>query len=123
MMDRAPALIVPPGVAALPKRPPRVAVAVPSPDHVHANFAMALSAMLYGLVHGIQDAWALTANTTGLPGRAIQLTASVVGTATLTLVSGATIVVTLPTGDSIYPYAVTKYNAGTATVDTAYNLS
>jgi hypothetical protein len=56
------------------------------------------------------------------PGAAIQITASVAGTVILTLVSGATIVVNPPVGDSIYPYQVVMAAAGTATVTAYYNL-
>lgn len=57
------------------------------------------------------------------PGAAIQITASVAGTVTLTLAAdGSTIVVNPAVGDSIYPYQVTKAVAGTATVTAYYNL-
>ena len=56
------------------------------------------------------------------PGAAIQITASVTGTVTLTLLSGATIVVNPPVGDSVYPYQVIMAKAGTATITAYYNL-
>ena len=60
--------------------------------------------------------------TTQRPGAAIQISASVAGTVTLTLLSGSTIVVNVGVGDSIYPYQVTQAKAGTATVTAYYNL-
>lgn len=56
------------------------------------------------------------------PGAAILITASVAGTVTLTLTAGSTIVVNPVIGDSIFPFQVTQYSAGTATVTAAYNL-
>lgn len=71
----------------------------------------------------ICDAAQLTENTlTQRPGAAIQITASGVGTVTLTLLSGATIPVTVAVGDNIYPYQVTKATVGTATITSYYNL-
>lgn len=71
----------------------------------------------------ICDALQLTENTpTQRPGAAIQITASVAGTVTLTLVSGATIVVNPNVGDSIYPYQVIKATVGSATISAYYNL-
>lgn len=63
-MDRAPKIIVPPAAAANePGRKPRVAIAVPSTDHVHANFAMALGAFMYG--NGIRKQPVALINTKG----------------------------------------------------------
>lgn len=59
---------------------------------------------------------------TQTPGSAIQVTASVTGTVVLTLWSGATITVNPQVGDSIYPYQVKSYTAGTATVTACYSL-
>jgi len=70
-----------------------------------------------------QSAAALTSNVTAAPGLAVQITASGAGTVTLTLADGSTIVVTVPTNDTVYPYAVTKFVAGTATVTAVYNLT
>ncbi len=61
-------------------------------------------------------------NTIVPPAFAIQITASVSGTVTLTLVGGSTIIVTPSVGDNIYPYAVIRAAAGTATVTRMYNL-
>lgn len=70
----------------------------------------------------IWDAVALSDGVaTQRPGAAIQISASVAGTVTLTLASGHTIVVNVAVGDSIYPYQVTKATAVTATA-TYYNL-
>lgn len=72
----------------------------------------------------VRNATALTEDTaTTMPGRAIQITATVAGTVTLTLISGDTIVVTVVAGDNIYPYAVTKATVGTATISHYYNLN
>lgn len=70
----------------------------------------------------VWDALALTDNVAARAGAAIQLTSSNSGTVTLTLWSGATLVVTVSPGDSIYPYQCTKYHAGTAVITAAYNL-
>jgi hypothetical protein len=70
----------------------------------------------------IWDALSLTDNVTARAGAAIQITSSNSGSVTLTLWSGATIVVTVSPGDSIYPYQCTKFHAGTAAVVSAYNL-
>lgn len=59
---------------------------------------------------------------TSRPGAALQITASVAGTVTLTLGSGAEIIVTVAVGDTIVPYQVTKAAQGTATVQKYYNL-
>lgn len=56
------------------------------------------------------------------PGAAIQITASVAGTVTLTLNTGSTIVVNPLVGDNLYPYQVVKAAAGTATITAYYNL-
>lgn len=56
-MDRAPQIITPESAAKSAGRPTRVALAVPSCDHVHANFAMAFAALTYGCgLRGIQMA-------------------------------------------------------------------
>lgn len=67
---------------------------------------------------------ALMANAveTQRPGAAIQITVTGTGTVTLVLWSGATIVVNPQVGDSIYPYQVKKYTAGTATGVVCYSL-
>lgn len=71
----------------------------------------------------IMDAVALTeATETQRPGAAIQISASGAGTVTLTLLSGATIVVNPQVGDNLYPYQVVKATVGTATIDAYYNL-
>lgn len=70
-----------------------------------------------------QTAAALISNTDAPSGLAVQITASVAGTVTLTLSDASTIVVTVPINDTVYPYAVTKFVAGTATVTAVYNLS
>lgn len=71
----------------------------------------------------IMDAQLLTeATDTQRPGAAIQITASVAGTVTLTLLSGNTIVVNPQVGDNLYPYQVTRATVGTATVSAYYNL-
>ena len=54
--------------------------------------------------------------------RAIQISASVAGTVTLTLVDSSTIVVNVVAGDNIYPYCVQKAVVGTATVSAYYLL-
>lgn len=56
------------------------------------------------------------------PGAAIQISVSNPGDVTLVLWSGASIVVNLSVGDSIYPYQVVSYTPGSATVSAAYNL-
>lgn len=56
------------------------------------------------------------------PGAAIMISASGAGTVTLTLQAGSTIVVNPAVGDSIFPFQVTQYRVGTATVTAAYNL-
>jgi hypothetical protein len=71
----------------------------------------------------VWDATLLTeATAVSRPGAAIQITASVSGTVTLTLASGNTIIVTPAIGDNIYPYQVTKATVGTATITRYYNL-
>lgn len=55
-------------------------------------------------------------------GAAIQITADDAGEVTLTLYSGAEVIITVGIGDSIYPYQVSKYTSGTATITRAYNL-
>lgn len=71
----------------------------------------------------ISDCLLLTSDTTTQrPGAAIQITVSGVGTVTLTLWGGHTIVVNPQVGDSIYPYQVTKYTTGTAQGVVCYNL-
>jgi hypothetical protein len=70
----------------------------------------------------VTNAYALTENTTGAPGRAIMITATGAGTVTLTLAGGTTIVVNPVVGDNIYPFAVSKATVGTATVGAYYNL-
>ena len=57
------------------------------------------------------------------PGRAIMITASVAGTASLTLANGSTIVVNPAVGDNIYPFSVMTATDGTATVTHYYNLN
>lgn len=65
----------------------------------------------------------LTENTrTQRPGAAIQITASVAGSVTLTLNDDTTIVVNPQIGDNIYPYQVLKATVGTATITAYYNL-
>lgn len=56
------------------------------------------------------------------PGAAIQISATVAGTVTLTLLNGVTIVVNPQVGDNLYPYQVVMATAGTATVSAYYNL-
>lgn len=70
----------------------------------------------------VWDNLLLTDNVSARCGAAVQITASVAGTVTLTLWSGNTIVVTVGVGDSIYGYQCTKFAAGTATVTRCYNL-
>lgn len=71
----------------------------------------------------IAGALLLTENTvTQRPGAAIQITASVAGSVTLTLNDGTTIVVNPQVGDNIYPYQVLKATVGTATITAYYNL-
>lgn len=71
----------------------------------------------------VWDALAMVENTASARvGSAIQITASVAGTVTLLLQSGNPIIVTVPVGDSIYPYQVTKATVGTATVTRYYQL-
>ena len=60
--------------------------------------------------------------TTQQPGIAIQIIASVAGTVTLVLLDGSSIVVSVPTGTTIYPYQVTKATVGGATITSYYNL-
>ena len=71
----------------------------------------------------ITTAVAMTNNTVYAAARAILITASVIGTVTLTLSGGSTVVVNPQVGDNIYPFAVTKYVTGTATITAVYNLS
>lgn len=56
-------------------------------------------------------------------GYAFFVCASVSGTVTCTLEGGGTIVITPAVGDNIYPFAVTTFTTGTATVTRAYSLS
>lgn len=56
------------------------------------------------------------------PGRAILITASVVGEVTLVLANGDSITVTVAVGDNIYPFSVLSATTGTATVTRYYNL-
>lgn len=71
----------------------------------------------------ICDAVQLSEDTiTQRPGAAIQITATVAGSVTLTLNTGSTIVVNPQVGDNIYPYQVTKATVGTATITAYYNL-
>jgi hypothetical protein len=71
----------------------------------------------------IRDALAMTSGVvTQRPGAAFMLTVSVSGTVTLTLLSGATVVITPGVGDTIVPFQVTQFVTGTATVTAAYNL-
>lgn len=56
-------------------------------------------------------------------GIAIQIVASVAGTVTLTLLDGSTVIVSVPTGTTIYPYMVTRATKGTATITSYYNLT
>jgi hypothetical protein len=62
-MERAPKLIIPGAAPGEPSRKPRVAIAVPSSDQVHANFAMALAACLYA--NGIRRQPVALINTKG----------------------------------------------------------
>jgi hypothetical protein len=71
----------------------------------------------------ITTAAALTNNVVAAAGRSILITASVIGTVTLTLSGSGTVVVNPQVGDNIYPFAVTKYVTGTATITAVYNLS
>jgi len=71
----------------------------------------------------ITTAVAMTNNTVYAAARAILITASVIGTVTLTLSGSSTVVVNPQVGDNIYPFAVTKYVTGTATITAVYNLS
>lgn len=69
-------------------------------------------------------AFALTENTTSIGGAgiAVAITATVAGTVTLTLLDGSTIVVSVPTGTTIWPFMVTKATVGTATITSYSNL-
>lgn len=72
---------------------------------------------------GIRSAALLTEDTsTTAPGKAIQISATVAGTVTLTLFDGSLIIVNVVVGDNIYPYSVSKATVGTATISNYYNL-
>lgn len=68
------------------------------------------------------NAFALTEATPGVPGRAIQIRASVAGTVTLLLSGGTSIDVDVPIGTSIFPYAVQQATVGSATITSYTNL-
>lgn len=71
-----------------------------------------------------RNSGAVTDNTLADAGYGFFIRVSVAGTVTLTLEGGTTIIIEPPAGvDSIYPFAVTKAVAGTATVTRMYNLS
>lgn len=64
----------------------------------------------------------LTEDTVGIPGRGIQIRASVAGTVTLLLAGGTSIDVDVVVGTQIFPYSVQKATVGSATITTYDNL-
>ena len=62
-------------------------------------------------------------NTTVAAASGFTILVSVAGSVTLTLSGGTIIINPVAGADNIYPYAVTKWVSGTATVTRAYNLS
>ena len=85
--------------------------------------SLSMSGMRTWWAGQIADVEQLTEDTpTQRPGAAIQITASVGGTVTLTLLSGNTIIVNQQVGDNLYPYQVLRATVGTATISAYYNL-
>lgn len=71
----------------------------------------------------VQNAYTVASATASTPGVACQIIVSGSGTVTLTLQGGTTMTVNPLTGqDNIYPFAVTQWATGTATVTTFWNL-
>jgi hypothetical protein len=71
----------------------------------------------------IVNAASVANNTTVAAGRSIQISASVAGSATLTLSGGTSLIVNFQVGDNIYPYAVTKIVLIAGTISHTYNLT
>lgn len=73
---------------------------------------------------GVRNAYAVTDNVVIAAAHAFAIRVSVAGTVTLTLAGGATIIIEPAASvDLIYPYAVTKATATTATITRMYNVS